>query len=220
MIKVIDKIANLILILVIIALGSYVVLSHLNQLLIYNVKTGSMEDNIHVGDYILIVKKDDYQVGDVVTFRKSGGFITHRIINKKGDIITTKGDANNIEDDNIEKKNIIGKVIISGGILNFIIKYKYALVSLLLSLYLFSWYFNKKDEMIGEDEEISEIEIDEIKDEETEDLENEEKKQLIEENDVKEETEVSNNKEKTEEVEIEQTTNNTKKGVKSKKVKK
>ena len=37
---------------------------------IYEVKTGSMEDGIHAGDYILIVKKNNYKVGDVVTYKK------------------------------------------------------------------------------------------------------------------------------------------------------
>lgn len=137
----IKKLTNLILILVIVALSLYFVLRALNKIQIYTVKTGSMEDNIHVGDYILILKKNDYKIGDIVTFKSGGGFITHRIIDINGDEITTKGDANNIKDDSITKDIIVGKVIISGGILNIIINYKFAIVGMLLSFYLLSCYF-------------------------------------------------------------------------------
>lgn len=105
-----------------------------------------MEDNIHAGDYILIIRKNEYQVGDIITFAKKDGFITHRIIKKEEDSIITKGDANNVEDGIIDKKTIVGKVIIAGGIINIIIMYKYALIGFLLSLYLLSCYFDKNDE--------------------------------------------------------------------------
>ena len=49
---------------------------------IYEVKTGSMEDGIHAGDYILILKKNNYKVGDVVTYTKDDYYVTHRIIKK------------------------------------------------------------------------------------------------------------------------------------------
>ncbi len=145
MIKFLKKVFDLIFILIIIILCAYFVLRYTNQLMIYRVKTGSMENNIHVDDYILIVKQDDYEIGDVVTFEKGAGFITHRIIKKDGDSIITKGDANNVEDDIIDKNSIVGKVIISGGIINIIINYKYALIGFLLSLYLFSCYLSDDD---------------------------------------------------------------------------
>ena len=144
MAKLIRKIFNILLVLIIIVLCVYFALRSKNQLLIYNVATGSMEENIHVGDYVLIYKSDDYDVGDVVTFKKDGGFITHRIVKQDGATVTTKGDANNIEDDIIDKDSIVGKVIVSGGILNIIIRYKYSLVGMLLSLYLLSCYFGKE----------------------------------------------------------------------------
>ena len=110
--------------------------------MIYRVKTGSMENDIHAGDYILIVKQNDYKIGDVVTFEKADGFITHRIVKKDGDMITTKGDANNVEDEEINKNTIVGKVVMSGGIINIVINYKYALIGFLLSIYLFTCYFS------------------------------------------------------------------------------
>ena len=93
-----------------------------------------------------IIKQDNYKIGDIVTYKKNNGYITHRIIKINKNEITTKGDANNIEDESIEKKNIVGKVVYSGKILNIIIKYKYIIVCLLLSIYFFTCYFSKSDD--------------------------------------------------------------------------
>ena len=49
-----------------------------------------------------------------------------------------------IEDDEININSIIGKVIYTGGILNFLINYKYFIAGFLLFLYLISWYFDNK----------------------------------------------------------------------------
>ena len=108
---------------------------------IYKVETGSMENDIHAGDYILIYTKKDYNIGEIVTYKKDGYHVTHRIIKKNGKKFITKGDANNIEDEAIGLKSIVGKVIYSGGVLNILIDYKYAIASGLLGLYLLSCYF-------------------------------------------------------------------------------
>lgn len=146
MVKIIKKILDIILLLTIIILCTYLVLSKMNKVVIYNIKTGSMEDNIHVGDHILIVKQNDYKIGDVVTYKKDNGYITHRIIKIDQDKITTKGDANNVEDESVDKKRIVGKVVYSGKILNIIFKYKYMIACLLLSVYLFTYFFTKSDD--------------------------------------------------------------------------
>ena len=64
-----------------------------------------------------------------------------KIVEKDGKKIITKGDANNTNDEAINVKNIVGKVIYCGGILNFLVDYKYVLAAILLALYLFSCYF-------------------------------------------------------------------------------
>ena len=93
-----------------------------------------------------VASKAGLKIGDVVTYTSDNGFITHRIIKKEGNKVTTKGDANNTEDDTINVERIIGKVIISGGLLNIVIKYKFVLVAFFLSLYLFSCYFGDNEE--------------------------------------------------------------------------
>ena len=154
MAKILKKIFDVIFVLMIVCLSLYFVLRFFGMAEIYRVQTGSMEDGIHAGDYILIYKKDKYNIGDVVTYEKEGYHVTHRIIKKNGDKVITKGDANNVEDDEINVKSIVGEVIYNGGILNFLIKYKYALASALLALYLFSCYFGRKEKESSFEEDI------------------------------------------------------------------
>lgn len=142
--KGIHRLFDIIFIAIIVILLGYFALRVMNRVEIYNVKTGSMEAKIHVGDYILILKKNRYDIGDVITFASNNSYVTHRIVRIDGDKVTTKGDANNTEDETISSSNIIGKVILSGGILNIIINYKYALAGIVLSLYLFSCYFESR----------------------------------------------------------------------------
>lgn len=136
---------DIIFIILIIGLCGYFALRLFGIAQIYKIETGSMEDNIHAGDYILICKKESYKVGEVVTFKKDDYFVTHRIIKKNGNKIITKGDANNIEDEEISNDVIVGKVIYNGGLLNILIDFKYIIATGLLGLYLLSCYFGKEE---------------------------------------------------------------------------
>ncbi len=142
--KIIKIVFDIMFIILIVLLSVYFLLRLLDIAEIYEVKTGSMEDGIHAGDYILIIKKNNYKVGDVVTYKKDGYHVTHRIIKKYSNKVITKGDANNIADEEIKASKIIGKVIYHGGFLNFLITFKYAIASALLGLYLLSVFFDKK----------------------------------------------------------------------------
>lgn len=80
------------------------------------VPTESMEDEIMAGDIIVVhTNQDEYQVGDVVSFmadidgRETN--ITHRIVEKDGDLFTMKGDNNDRTyawETDIHKDDIIG----------------------------------------------------------------------------------------------------------------
>jgi signal peptidase len=142
--KVLKKIIDIILVLIIILLVGYFALRLTDKIRIYKVETGSMEDKIHAGDYILLLKRNNYKIGDVVTYQTNGYFVTHRIVKMDNDKVTTKGDANNLEDDEINISQIEGKVIYCGGILNIIINYKFVIVSILVGLYLISWYIERE----------------------------------------------------------------------------
>ncbi len=141
--KIIKIAFNILLILIIVLLVAYLVLRVTDKIRIYKVETGSMEDKIHAGDYILLFKKNKYYIGDVVTYKVDNYFVTHRIIKMDDGKITTKGDANNKEDEVIVDSQIEGKVVYCGGLLNYIIKFKFAIVAFLIGLYLLSCYFEK-----------------------------------------------------------------------------
>ena len=48
---------------------------------------------------------------DIIVYMDGKNIITHRLIEKNGDKIITRGDANNSEDKPVEEKMIIGVVI-------------------------------------------------------------------------------------------------------------
>ncbi len=136
------KTINVLLIILIILLTGYYLLRITNVINIYAVKSGSMEKSIHVGDYILVMKKSDYKVGDIVSYKEEDHFVTHRIVTEENDTYITKGDANNAEDKPISKNSVVGKVILSGGIINFVVNYKFVLAAIFITLYLLSCYLN------------------------------------------------------------------------------
>ncbi len=138
--KIIKRIIDVIFIAIIILLLCYFILKVFGIVNVFKVQTGSMEDGIHVGDYILSVKNDNYEVGDVVTYKYDGFYVTHRIVSIEDEKVITKGDANNIVDDEIIVNDIVGKVVYSGGILNIIFMYKYFLIAVMLTIYLFSCF--------------------------------------------------------------------------------
>ena len=79
------------------------------------VETGSMQGTIDAGDMVIIKDKDEYRVGDIITYLHEGDTIptTHRIINYNPDgSFVTRGDANNARDpEAVTKDIIIGKVV-------------------------------------------------------------------------------------------------------------
>jgi len=76
----------------------------------FQVKTGSMSGTMEIGDIIVVKLTKDVKENDIVTYQQDNILITHRIIEKQGEDIITKGDANNKEDDPIKSDDIIGKV--------------------------------------------------------------------------------------------------------------
>ncbi len=79
----------------------------------FEVVTGSMSGSIEIGDVILvklIEPSEPVTEGDIVVFTQNTTLVTHRIIKVDGNQITTKGDANNTQDDPIRREQIIGKV--------------------------------------------------------------------------------------------------------------
>lgn len=77
----------------------------------YVVRTGSMSPTILPAS-VVIVEASQYQVGQVITFRRGGDRTTHRIMAINDDAtLTTKGDANDtIDPFTVPESDIIGGV--------------------------------------------------------------------------------------------------------------
>lgn len=86
---------------------------------VFNIVSKSMESTINVNDLIVIQKcaEEKIQKGDIITYKKQdGAIVTHRIIKitqENGhNVYTTKGDNNEIEDDEkIKHEQVHGKYL-------------------------------------------------------------------------------------------------------------
>jgi len=77
------------------------------------VLSGSMETELSINDVIIVRESETYNINDIVVYDNGREMIVHRIIEKKGDTLTTKGDANNIPDEPISTQAVKGKVVFS-----------------------------------------------------------------------------------------------------------
>ena len=75
------------------------------------VLSGSMEDRLSVDDLVIIKATDNYKVNDIVLFQDGNSLVIHRIIEIDGNTVTTKGDANNVADEPINKSQIKGVLV-------------------------------------------------------------------------------------------------------------
>lgn len=108
---------------------------------IFEIASGSMEPVLNVDDLIVVKKTNNIKVGDIVTYISDKDFITHRVITINGDYITTKGDANNSEDVNVNMNNVIGKVVFDihkGGMWKNILITPKVVISFIITLIMFS----------------------------------------------------------------------------------
>lgn len=83
-----------------------------------SITSGSMWPALKKGDFILIKgvqNQNEIKVGDIVVYKNPKGFTIHRVVEIKDDMVTTKGDANNVNDAPINFSDIIGKPIYLGS---------------------------------------------------------------------------------------------------------
>lgn len=78
------------------------------------VLSGSMQPAFDVNDLLIVQHCDSYEPGDIITFvDKSNVLVTHRLIriDEENGTFISKGDANNIQDPEMQTERIKGKVI-------------------------------------------------------------------------------------------------------------
>lgn len=75
------------------------------------VLSGSMEPEFSAGDLIVVKEEASYRENDIVVFRDGNTLVVHRLISIDGEMITTKGDANETSDEPISISAVKGKVL-------------------------------------------------------------------------------------------------------------
>lgn len=86
----------------------------------YKIGSGSMEPYLKVNDIIIIKPYNEYKVDDIVTYKADSGYVTHRIVSIDEDVVITKGDANNAQDNPISQDKIVGKMVYKFHSIHFI----------------------------------------------------------------------------------------------------
>lgn len=78
----------------------------------FEVASGSMEPALHINDVVLVkITRENLNKGNIIAFQTDKAIITHRILFIDGNIITVKGDHNNVVDKPITYSQVIGKVV-------------------------------------------------------------------------------------------------------------
>ena len=83
--------------------------------------SGSMEPELSVGDLIIVRERDSYEIGDVIVYQDGRMSVTHRIVAMNEESVTTKGDANNTNDDPIVPAQIKGEVVAAIPLVGYVI---------------------------------------------------------------------------------------------------
>lgn len=111
----------------------------------YNYKTvltGSMEPAIPVGSIVITKEQSSYEIEDIISFQEEGSVITHRIISIDRERYITKGDANNVADtEEVQQKQILGKVILTIPLLGYLVMWLMSPVGIIsLFIIIGIWY--------------------------------------------------------------------------------
>ena len=126
------------------------------------VMSGSMEPELSVDDLIFVVKDKSIELDDVIVYQSKGILVVHKVVKVDGDQITTRGTANNADDDPISIKDVKGRVAFHVGGIGKIIDFLRAplvmIAILILAVYLLlRSYRSENNEKDERDQRIEEI---------------------------------------------------------------
>ncbi len=77
------------------------------------VLSGSMEPELSAGDLVIVGDSGSVEVGDVVVYQDGNVLVVHRVVEIDGDVMVTKGDANNVADAPMSVSAVRGEVLAS-----------------------------------------------------------------------------------------------------------
>lgn len=119
----------------------------------FEVVTGSMSGTIEIDDYVIVKETTDINVKDIITFQYGDSFVTHRVVEIRGDKIITRGDANNSDDKEITYDDIVGKVIYvlpGAGVWKSVLLEKQVFIPIIITLVLFVVFFSIEEKKYRE----------------------------------------------------------------------
>lgn len=117
------------------------------------VSSGSMEPSVSVNDLLLVKADMSYQAGDIITYVvPQGALVTHRVKTLTDNGYITQGDANNIIDEEVSERRVLGRVVFAlpgvGGIIDGMVSPVgiVLLVCLFVLWFLIQWIRRKQNE--------------------------------------------------------------------------
>ena len=105
----------------------------------FEIETGSMASSINIGDLVLVKNTKSVDLNDVITYDVGGKFVTHRVVQQFADTFTTRGDANNSNDEPINSDQIVGKVVMvlpKFGIIKSVVFHPEVLIPFIVVLFI------------------------------------------------------------------------------------
>ena len=125
------------------------------------VMSGSMEPELKVNDLVFVHSGDSYEKGDIVVYQDGSSLVIHRIIEKTGDKVITKGDANDVPDRPVQVRDIkgryTGRIPFVGVILLFLKSPAGFLIMIIAAAALFEYpYLRERKKSAKRQEEIKE----------------------------------------------------------------
>lgn len=134
-----------------------------------NVLSGSMEPTFSKGTLLVVKEEKDIKKGEIVVYQSGSELIVHRVIDIDKNMITTKGDANNIADPTFDKTQIKGVVVLTIPILGTIAEILKTptgmLLMLVVAFLLIEFSFRKEKETDEQEIEAIKEEIRRLKEE-------------------------------------------------------
>ena len=136
---------------------------------IASVLSGSMEPEFSKGTLLLVKETTDVEVNDIIVYQSDNMLITHRVIERNGSTVITKGDANNVADEPFDQSQVKGKVIGwvpgLGAVAELIKKPVVSILLFLAAVYLSESAFRKDREEDERKKELLKEEIRRLKEE-------------------------------------------------------
>lgn len=133
------------------------------------VLSGSMEPTLSVGDLLLVIPREQYEVGQIVVYQDGQTLVVHRIMRIDGESAVTQGDDNTGEDEPILLTQIKGKVVFSIPLVGHLVRFIKTPIGIMvvmgLAIFLMERSFRREKDSKQEQLQQLRAEIEQLKNE-------------------------------------------------------